>query len=151
MEDPLAVARAAWPDLHVPEEAFRAYVAERRPDGENAADLYLACACVRGDATALHAFEKQCVAGLVDALVRHDLPRHVVEDAVQNVRHKLLVGTPSKIADYRGAGGLAGWVKVIAMREALMILRKERPRGDDPIVDVPIDASNPELDHFRKV
>src|SRR5262245_31942765 len=157
MSELLAAARAAWPGVDVPEDELRAYVEARRPAGNasvNVTDLYLACACVRGDAVALAAFEKRCLANLVAALVRHDLPRAVAEDAVQNVREKLLVGTSSKIADYQGAGGLAGWVKVIAMREALQVLRKERPAAADDreIADVvPIDTASPELAHFRRL
>jgi RNA polymerase sigma-70 factor, ECF subfamily len=157
--DRIAAARAAWPDLTVPDDVFLNYLAERADHGVtgvgSVADLYLACACVRQDANALAAFENRCIAGLVEALVRQDLPRDIVEDAVQNVRQKLLCappGAPSKIADYRGAGGLAGWVKVIAVREALQILRKQRPSAaDDRLTEMPIDASNPELEHFRRV
>jgi RNA polymerase sigma-70 factor (ECF subfamily) len=155
--DPVGVARAAWPDLDVPDEEFRAYLAARAEPGssQSVADLYLACACVRGDTEALATFEDLCIAGLAAALVRHDLPRDIVEDAVQNVRQKLLCpppGTASKIADYRGAGGIAGWVKVIAMREALQIVRKRGPvASDDRLVDVPLDAKSPELEHFRRV
>jgi RNA polymerase sigma-70 factor, ECF subfamily len=155
--DPIAVARAAWPDLDVPDEAFRTYLADRAEPGAPQAipDLYLACACVRGDATALATFEDRCITGLGAALVAHDLPADIVDDAVQNVRQKLLCPPPggvSKITDYRGAGGLAGWVKVIAMREALQILRKRGPiASDDQLVDVPLDAASPELEHFRRV
>jgi len=157
MTMPIAVARAAWPDLDVPDDVFRDYVAARAEGtaSQSVADLYLACACVRGDAAALATFEQRCIAGLRDALLRHDLPRDVVEDAVQNVRQKLLcppAGATSRIAKYRGAGGLAGWVKVIAMREALQLVRKRGPVvSDDHLVDLPIDAADPELAHFRRV
>jgi RNA polymerase sigma-70 factor (ECF subfamily) len=158
--DPIAVARAAWPEIHVPDELFLDYIAARRAGVTAeahlpAADLYLACACVQGVPAALAAFEKRCLAGLVEALVRQDLPRVVAEDAVQNVRQKLLVpppGTPGRIGDYKGAGSLAGWVKVIAIRETLQLLRKERPPvADDQLVELPLDTSDPELAHFRKV
>jgi len=157
--DPIAVAHAAWPDLDVPDVDFLAYIAERRdgvsPDAHvPAADLYLACACVRGVPAALAAFEHACLGRLVDALVRQDLPRAVAEDAVQNVRQKLLCpppGTVGRIGDYKGAGSLAGWVKVIAIREALQLLRKERAPTDDQLVELPLAAADPELAHFRKV
>ena len=160
-ETPISVARAAWPELDIPDDVFAAYVASRRSAGVGAdaylpaADLYLACACVHGLPAALAAFEQRCLANLVDALVRQDLPRPVAEDAVQNVRQKLLcppVGTICRINEYQGAGSLPGWVKVIAMREALQILRKERPIPlDEQVVELPLETSNPELDHFRKV
>jgi len=42
--DPIAVARAAWPGVDVPDEAFRTYLADRAEPGASQAisDLYLA-------------------------------------------------------------------------------------------------------------
>src|SRR5690349_16415048 len=117
--DLFVAGRAAWPELVVPDAVFRAYLAARRSRGVGsnadvpAADLYLACACVHGLPLALAAFEDRCLAGVVEALVKQDLPLEVAQDAVQNVRQKLLCPPPgevSRIDGYQGAGSLAGWV-----------------------------------------
>ena len=42
---------------------------------------------------------------------------------IQITLEKLLVGPPPKLAQYTGKGPLAGWVRVVAVREALQVLR----------------------------
>ncbi len=157
-ESPLAealrAARAVWPTVHVPDEAFAAYLREREIDvasSQATADLYLACACARGDAAAVAVFEAHYLVGLIGTLVSHDFPSAVAEDAVQSVREKLLCATP-KIASYRGAGTLSGWVKVVAMREALQLLRKDRPApAERQLAAMPLESVSPELEYLRKV
>jgi RNA polymerase sigma-70 factor (ECF subfamily) len=80
------------------------------------------------------------------------------EDALQVVRTKLFVGDGSrdgtpKIADYRGRGSLAGWVRVVAVRTALTLRRgarraERREANDDALLDVP-GALDVELDHLK--
>jgi RNA polymerase sigma-70 factor (ECF subfamily) len=62
LDTALELARAAWPALEVPPEEFARYL-EARLDPEadvlarlHVADLYLACACVRGQPAAIAAF-----------------------------------------------------------------------------------------------
>ena len=61
-------AQRSWPDVHVPKDVFRSYVAARAGASaitpEAAAGLYVACACVRGDPRALRAFEEHYVPDL---------------------------------------------------------------------------------------
>ena len=51
------LGRAAWPTVELAPEAFAAYLAEREPTPARAADLYIACACARGDEEAIGRFE----------------------------------------------------------------------------------------------
>src|SRR5690348_7706382 len=62
----LAQARAAWPRVRLDEALFLRHLAERLPPGPEperallglpAVDLYLACACLHGDAAAHAALE----------------------------------------------------------------------------------------------
>src|SRR5262249_55981910 len=57
----LESARQAWPEIDIDVGEFSRYVAERTGRGDAAAinisDLYLACACVRGDDRALRALD----------------------------------------------------------------------------------------------
>ena len=53
-------ARRSWPDIALDEQVFRTFVTEKGGDLSrlHAADLYLACACSRGDAHAIARFEE---------------------------------------------------------------------------------------------
>ncbi|MEO8554445.1 MAG: hypothetical protein ABI678_30930 [Kofleriaceae bacterium] len=83
--------------------------------GPHAQDLAFAQALAAGDPAALSRFERELVPDIRGAVARLD------------ARGDLLVGagTP-RIVEYAGKGALAAWVQVIAVREALMILRKAR-------------------------
>ncbi len=130
----LAGARAAWPEVDIPDDAFGSYV-EARADGADAtslalADLYLACACSRGDARALAAFDHVFLAPVEDIVGGVGGAAHLATDVAQAVRTRLL-GDESgrrRIEDYRGTGSLAGWIRVIALRLAANARRGERAR-----------------------
>jgi RNA polymerase sigma-70 factor (ECF subfamily) len=126
----LGVARAAWPGVVVPDEVFFAHVEGRGGDAEledgQAADLFLACACARGESHALALFERHFIGPARAALARFE-NAGVVDDALQDVRAKLLVaagGAPPRIAEFAGQGTLDGWVKVAALRAALDLVRR---------------------------
>ena len=91
----------------------------------HAGDLALAAALARGDAAALATFETAIVPDIRGALVR--LGRSdpdFLDEVLQSVRVKLLVGDPPRITEYAGRGRLAAWIQVVAIREALMLIRK---------------------------
>jgi RNA polymerase sigma-70 factor, ECF subfamily len=143
LADAIAASRAAWPGVDVADDGFAAYLRERVDGPIEAAlaslcvsDLYLACAVGRGDATALRAFEAQLehVAG---AIAHLDGGSALVGDVTQAVRDRVLAssaGGKAKIFDYRGRGDLRGWLRVVAVREALQLMRarkRETPISDD--------------------
>lgn len=86
-------------------------------------DLALAAALARGDAAALATFEAAIVPDIRGALVRLGRDGDFVDEMIQRVRVKLLVGDAPRIAEYRGAGRLAAWIQIVAIREALMAIR----------------------------
>lgn len=94
-------------------------------DASLTADLAFARALAAGEPDALARFEKELVPDIRGAVARLDARGDLVDEALQRVREKLLTGTP-RISEYQGKGRLAAWVQVIAVREALMILRKQR-------------------------
>src|SRR5687767_10012332 len=64
----VAEGRAAWPDISVEPKALVAFIARQLEPGQDPAevldglrpgDLYLACGCSLGDATAIAAFDRQ--------------------------------------------------------------------------------------------
>ncbi len=162
LEVALAEARAAWPDVDVAADTFAAFLRERITDGDDASelvikDLYLACACAQGNAAAVAQFEEHCMPVIRAALHRLDASG-IVEDVEQMVRISLLVGsggTPRPlIATYRGRGNLRGWIRVIAVREAMRILRQlERrvPVGDEALFDAlaPTEYEDIKLDYLK--
>lgn len=133
----VAGAREAWPDVDLSDGDFLAYLAPRLPPElavEEAlrplciGDLWLACAVLRTDPSALAAFETHELQHVAAAISHLDGGSALVLDTMQAVRERVLgTGTGNaKLADYRGRGNLRGWLRVIAVREALQILRARR-------------------------
>jgi RNA polymerase sigma-70 factor (ECF subfamily) len=169
LDDALATvtrrARDAWPDLAVDDETFASYLAARVGDDGPiedalarlpAADVYLACACARGDSDAIRAFEARYF-GEVDLIVAR--VRDVVagaEEVRQMIREKLFVkagDAPPKIADYTGEGALAAWFRVTTMRMVLNLRRdtKEIPVDDDKLLDLAACRDDAELAHLKRM
>ena len=137
LAEAIAASRAAWPGVEVPDDGFAAFVAERVEgplEDACVTDLWLACAIARGDAAALKAFEQQLVN--VGAAISHlDGGSALVGDVTQAVRERVLgaaAGGKAKIEDYRGRGDLRGWLRVIAVREALQLMRARRREAPMP-------------------
>jgi RNA polymerase sigma-70 factor (ECF subfamily) len=161
--------RAAWPGVEVTEADFTSHLDRQNhslKDGEVHAaggarlrveDLYLACACARGDEAAIHAFERAFFDEIDGALARKGgagvPPR---EEVRQLVRHKLFVAAPGarpKIAEYSGAGSLRGWFRVTVTRMILnlgMRAAPEIPVEDDALVHLLGGASDPELEYAKR-
>lgn len=132
----------AWPELRMGREVFAAALGQRLHDvavgelaaglaGLDHAGLYLAHACVQGDARALARFDARCIADLDAALRAAGVPEGQVVEAKQRVRHKLLVAGPEgppRLASYAGRGDLRGFVRVVAVREGIGLLRQTARR-----------------------
>lgn len=146
------MAREAWPTIDLAPDVYLRHVAERSdevPDGDAGADLYLACACARGDAAALEAFSSRYLGSLAPGLRRIDPSPGFAEEVLQALRERLLVArgdAPARIAEFRGRGTLAAWVRIAATRMALRMRTRERPVlgevGDDAMApDLPADVA----------
>jgi RNA polymerase sigma-70 factor (ECF subfamily) len=131
----LASARAAAPDLEVPDDEFLVHLATCLPDtplpdalaSVTIADLYFACAILRGDGAALRAFEVVLLPSLDAAVAHLDGGSALLTDVKTAVRDRVLAhGGAGKIAEYHGRGSLGGWLRVVAVREALQLVRSRR-------------------------
>jgi RNA polymerase sigma-70 factor (ECF subfamily) len=134
LEELVHTSEATWPGILVDPGSFarhmgRHLVKERDVDGALAAtrgpDLYLAYACASGNPKAIRALEKDFLRGVPSAIRRLRMPKSSVDEVTQLVRQKLLVGDGGlpKIADYAGRGPLESWIRVVAVRTALSLLR----------------------------
>ena len=84
-----------------------------------AADLYLCCACVEAQPEALRAFESEGLGVAKAAIARINREADFVQDTLQEVWDKLLLGPEPRVKQYAGRGPLKAWVRVTATRVAL--------------------------------
>ena len=98
-----------------------------------ASDLELAAACARGEDAALAELEERHWPEMKRALARLRLGDAAIDEILQRVRTKLFVGEPPRIATYGGKGPLAGWLRAIAVHEALSDKRAEKRRPEDGV------------------
>lgn len=96
------------------------------------ADLYLAIGLELGAPAALAVFERELLPGIRAALAHACRRSDVVDEIVQRVRVRVLVGDAGarpKIATYTGRGRLYAWLRVTALRMFTNLARAEG-RGD---------------------
>jgi RNA polymerase sigma-70 factor (ECF subfamily) len=140
-------ARATWPGVELPLEAFAARVAV---GCTHAADLFLACACSESDPVALAEFDRMFLTCVRDAVARIDRSHDFVTEVQQILRERLLVGANAKIRDYRGNGTLASWVRTAAVRTALNLRRRtNREAKHEPSLE-PFELLDPEIALLRQ-
>jgi RNA polymerase sigma-70 factor, ECF subfamily len=84
-----------------------------------AADLYLCCACAQAQPEALRLFESEGSGVAKAAIARIDRSADFVQDTLQEVWDRLLLGAEAKVRLYSGRGPLKAWVRVAATRVAL--------------------------------
>ena len=158
MEAAYAAARAEWTDVELDYSEFARHVGERLADGRDLAEvrtgqLYLACACARGNPAALKAFERTCMPSIAAALSQLRALGADADDVAQLVLQKVLVGDAPKIIDYNGNGELRGWVKAVALRTGLNYLRKRKREvladDDDIWMALPVAGMAPGLAELR--
>ena len=158
----LTAAQAAWPDLKLSHEAYVQFVAERCGSRglapvTLAPDLWLACACARGDAMAHERFYASFEPVAKRVLLRRGAPGHDLSDIKQVLFEKILLPVGEsrpKIAEYRGLGPLKSWVATVTATSLLMARRAERRRREEPSPDdEPIAQSvlgrDPELAYLK--
>jgi RNA polymerase sigma-70 factor, ECF subfamily len=166
----VAEGRAAWPDLAVVAKDVVAFVgrqvtpelAEAALDGLRPADIYLACACSKGVAGAVTAFDREYMREVDIALARMRMTAARVADIKQLVRQRLFVGggtagvptSVGKIAEYSGRGDLRRWVRSVAVRTCLNELRKGKREvlldDDHLIAQHAMGGDDPEVDYMKR-
>ncbi len=152
--DAYHAGRAAFPGIVLDEARFDACIAERGGPSAceaHASELYLVCACLTGDPRAIGRMDDAYVKELSDVLVRADVPAAIATEVQGMLREQLFLpkdGAPPRLMRYRGSGDLRGWLRVVAVRLALDLLRKQRKETSLPqsMADaLPLQADDPEL------
>jgi RNA polymerase sigma-70 factor (ECF subfamily) len=118
-----------WPSVSLAFDTFAAHCARTADDSASppleGVSLYLCCACVAREPSALHAFQSEN-AGVAEAAIRRvDGDEDFVRDSLQELWKRLLLGDQAKLRSYSGRGPLQAWVRVAATRLAL-----DRRRAD---------------------
>ena len=122
------LARAWWPGVELPLQQFASHLQRldwKHESPEHTHELYLCCACSLGCPEACRRLESEYFPALEAALHRQCGRRDFVEDVLQQVRERLLVGPAPKIASYEGKGSLSSWLQRVVRRAACDVYRKE--------------------------
>src|ERR1044071_328328 len=99
--DVIRAAQRAYPTIDLPLDIFVAYLGDRISADVplplalrqvHAADLYLACACARGDVRALAAFDQRCLRGLERSLFKMGIAADMSSEIEQVIRTRVFVG-----------------------------------------------------------
>jgi RNA polymerase sigma-70 factor (ECF subfamily) len=166
LRDIVEAGRTSWPTIALSAEVFLPYLAQRLPEtGEvkralleiKSGDLYLACACAQGEPAAIKLFESHYLPAIKAALLRKDPSLGQIEDIKQMIYQKLLLKDNEhqpKISQYAGRGDLKSWICVIAVREAIDLMRKlkkEEPLDDNALVDKATLGEDQELQYIKKL
>jgi RNA polymerase sigma-70 factor (ECF subfamily) len=156
-------AQAAWPGVALAADEFCAYVGARVPVTVESVEavaalrleeLYLACACVAGDAAALALVEARYLPLVGGALARMQLGHAGVDEVKQRLRRRVFAregAKEPKIAAYGGRGDLGAWLRAIGIRIAVKLLREEQgqPRPDEERVARVAGDANAEMRYFK--
>jgi RNA polymerase sigma-70 factor, ECF subfamily len=125
----MAAGAKQWPEVRLSADAVERYLnnvlgASPPPDWtRHAADLYLCCACIQGDAIAQRILEAQFLSQLVKSVARIRSNDDFIQDTLQALRTRLLVGPEPRLLAYSGLGPLLAWLRVTVTRLALDSLR----------------------------
>jgi RNA polymerase sigma-70 factor, ECF subfamily len=95
----------------------------------NGEALYLCLACSLGDQEACNALERVHLSNLRPFLADLRLSESLVDDVRQEMLHRLLVGHNPKVLTYQGRGPFEVWLRRIARRAAIDLLRRQRREG----------------------
>jgi len=159
----VVAARRAWPNVAWSEDRVRELLAgteggtpgATEPVERSWDELLLAWACVLGDTDALRAIERRYIADVIPNLQRLRLSSEQVDEVLQQLRARLLIGSeqgPPRLSRYSGRGHLGGFVRTIAVRLALDLQRSRGATGRDDVGELmELAGQDPELAYMRRL
>jgi RNA polymerase sigma-70 factor, ECF subfamily len=146
--------RERWPELDLDFEPFERHCAKvggiglSREEQPHGADLYLCCACYSGVREAAAALQREGDAVARAAISRIDRDPDFVQEVVQDLWDKLLLGRAAKVGAYAARGPLLGWVRVAATRVALDRMRARKTtmlQQSELNAELPAEGLSPEI------
>lgn len=163
-------ARAAcekeWPQIRLADADFGVHLARIVPSEGSLYealsslrldDLYLACACSKGDPAALRSFEALYFGDIDLGYARYPYLGRSVEDVRQAIREELFVAPTTrapKIGNYAGRGALRSWMRAVIANVLVNIMdrqSREIPVEDDVFATLSSDDDDPEIAHLKSV
>jgi RNA polymerase sigma-70 factor len=126
-------ARLHWPDIRLSFEQFEQHLERTQRniiDWNHVSSLYLCAGCALGLNSACRTLEQKYFRSLRTPIWRIVRDHDAIDDVLQKVRTRLLLGSPAKVVSYRGWGSISAWLQVIAVRAALDHLRAESSRRE---------------------
>lgn len=158
--------REAWPDIDLPVSDFVDHLAHLIARIDNVEEflteihveeLYLAAACTGGDERAIARVMEQYFDEIGKALARLSVDTLNRDDLEQELRLKLFVARPGKrpkVASYSGRGRMRAWLRVVATRCIVDMLRAKpsaeaRKSEELDLQLLPDTAHDPELAHLK--
>jgi len=114
-------------------------------------ELSLVAACAAGNSPAIQEFERRFFRAVRPALRQMKLGNDMIDEVTQRVRQKLFVAkdaAPAPVVGYVGKGDLTNFVRVVAIRVALSMLRKPRPVSpddSDPLLEASEPSDTPQM------
>lgn len=162
LADHVRTARAAWPDIEVPDERFARELGRRLEKAKGvaltalkAADVYVAVACLDGDERAIAGVRDLLAREVAFAAAKTTASADQLAEVIAQLSRVLFVDEPDRVAamrDYSGRGDLKSYLRVIATRALIRIVnrgRREVDLGDGDLLDRIVPASDPELSILR--
>jgi RNA polymerase sigma-70 factor (ECF subfamily) len=157
-------ALAAYPDLAVDATIFAAQLALRlgaaaSPEqlaAVRADHVHLAIACASGDPLAIRRFEDEFLEKIGAIAGRLRARPDQADDVRGHMRRILFVsepGRPAALLEFSGRGDLHSYLRVIATRELVRVINKDRREvavTDDAFLDMLSPASDPQLGYLRE-
>ncbi len=116
------------------------------------ADLYLCCACSKGDRVAMEILAKEGASVAESAIRRVNPDPEFVRETLQALWDELLSGAQPKIGRYAGRGPLRAWLRVVATRTAIdrcRARRVEAARHVELLDELATDGGDPETETFK--
>ncbi len=162
LADCITRAHAAWPDITLDDRVFVRSLGRvlRTEDvaaelaALNAADFFLACACLAGDAKAQRSFARLHLARVREWVSHVDRDEAFADDVRQEASRRLLLvadGGGAKLADYSGRGALGAFVRVFVTRLARkMVPKSSASRGRGLPSSLAADELDPEAALLRR-
>jgi RNA polymerase sigma-70 factor (ECF subfamily) len=146
------LGRRTWPHVHLDLADLLHHVEALGLDGPgdlHVQDLYLVAAVLNRDERALAVLEQTQLAPARSSIERVHRSADFVDDVLQELRLKLLLGPAPRLGAYRGRSPLTGWIKVTAVRLAYDLARagvfRRREVRDAPLEEVAAQAIDADL------